>query len=168
MHDQARHGQLRDERKARLVDLAVAVLFMLLGLYMAYASVVDYKALSQGQVGPGVLPLAIGLTFVLTSALIMLRLREPGLAVDPAEIPSRIEALRVLALVLLTIVTVLLMPVLGTLAALGLFAFVEVALLERRGFRLGVMTALILPALLYLLFEATLGVPLPAGRLGLL
>jgi hypothetical protein len=168
MFKQVRQGRLKNEAKGRLLDLVVCGLFSLAGCYVTYASIVDYNALSGGQVGPGVLPLAIGLTFILTSALAALRLRRPGILIDPDEIPNATQVGRVVALLTLTVAAVLLMPIIGTLVALGLFALVEVAWLERRGLKLGILTALMLPLALYLLFEAVLGVPLPAGRLGLL
>lgn len=168
MFEHVRRGRLRNEVKGRLLDLAVCGLFLLVGVYMTYSSIVDYKALSAGQVGPGVLPLAIGLTFILTATLAALRLRRPGILIDPSEIPDGSQVLRVIAFMALTLATVLLMPIIGTLVALAVFALVEVAWLERRGLRLGLLTAIILPVALYLLFEAVLGVPLPAGRLGLL
>jgi hypothetical protein len=156
------------ERRARILDAAAAVLFLLLGLYVTYASVTEYQAFSEGRVGAGVLPFLVGVTLIITSVLILLRLRH-GLAVEAgAEMPTLREASRAGALLLLTIVTVALMPVLGTLVALAGFGFVEVALLERRGWFLGILTAILIPAVLYFFFEAVLGVPLPRGEIGLL
>jgi hypothetical protein len=104
---------------------------------------------------------------MLTSGLVMLRLRREA-ALEGIEVPSVKEAGRAGALLLLTAVTIVLIPILGTLVSLGLFGFVETAVLERRGWRLGLLTALLIPLLLYLVFEAVLGVPLPAGQIGLL
>lgn len=160
------HAQRR--RMARVADLIVGTIFMMLGLYVSFVSISQYQALSRGQVGPGVLPLLIGLTLILTSSLIMLRLHREAAAEADIEMPSLVEASRAGALLVLTVVTVILIPVIGALVALGLFGFVETTFLEKRGWRLGLLTAVLIPALLYVFFEAVLGVPLPAGHIGLL
>lgn len=161
-----KHWLTSHERRARIADFVVAALFMGIGVYIAYASLTDYQAFG-GRVGPGVLPFMIGITLVLTSALIMLRLRR-DVAVEDADMPDLIEASRAGSLLALTIVTVLLIPILGAIVTLGLFGLIETTILEKRGWKLGLLTAVTIPLLLYTFFDALLGVPLPSGRLGLL
>ena len=76
-------------------------------------------------------------------------------------------ALRVAALFTLIVIATAAIPFLGSLTALGLFVLVETLVLEKRGWNLSVATALLIPALLYVFFEALLGVPLPRGVIGL-
>jgi hypothetical protein len=161
-------SQRAQQHRALIADLVVSGLFMLFGLYVVVSSVTEYDLVDRGQVGPGLLPLMIGLTLILTSGLIMLRLRGGPLVEAHTELPNLREAGRALALLVLILVTVIMMPIVGAIVSLGLFGLIETMVLERRGWRLGMLTALLIPALLYVFFEVVLGVPLPRGELGLL
>lgn len=160
--DQARHRAV-----GRRADAIVAVLFLLLGCYVTFASIVRYGAFEGGQAGPGVLPFLIGVTLMATSALILLKLLRDAPLRDTLEMPPMSAALRVAALFTLIVIATAAIPFLGSLTALGLFVLVETLVLEKRGWNLSVATALLIPALLYVFFEALLGVPLPRGVIGL-
>lgn len=160
--------QEAQQRRALIADLVVSALFMLLGLYVSVASVTEYDLVDRGQVGPGMLPLVVGLALMVTSAIVMLRLRGGASVETDTELPNLTEAGRALALLILIVVTVVVMPIVGAIVSLGVFGLIETMVLERRGWRLGLLTAVLIPALLYLFFELALGVPLPRGEFGLL
>lgn len=159
---------LRARSRLAAADAIVSALFLMLGVYIAFASVTRYQAFSQGQVGPGVLPLLIGATMILTSGLVLIRLWRAQAAATDADMPTAPELARVAKLLALMVACVTAMPMVGAIVTLGLFVLVETALIEKRGWLLSVMTAVAIPLLLYVFFEVLLGVPLPAGRIGLL
>ena len=157
----------RDARAYRGLDFVVAVFFLVLGLIVLQQVWTELPLMRMRQVGPGMLPFGVGCILVAMSlVLIWQNLR--GLGVSPGlSMPTVGEGTRVAAVVAMLILTILLAPILGTLATLALFIFLELKLVERRSILLSVSTALLIPLFIYATFEALLGVALPAGMLGL-
>jgi putative tricarboxylic transport membrane protein len=148
---------------AQTADGLVCCVFCLLGAYICYSSVMDLQAFSSIQVGSGVIPFLVGALMVLSASAVLFQLRMGRLVAETVEMPTRAEGSRALALLVLTVCTVTIIPLLGMILSLGLFILIELLLLERRGLVLSLATAIILPTGLYLLFQVLLGVPLPAG-----
>lgn len=169
MSDSEETGALRDNAAAaRRADAAVAAIFLLLGVYVTYVSLTDLQAFSAGQVGPGVLPFLVGLTLILTSALVLWK-TSAGVTLENLDaIPTLREGMRAGGLFVLMVVCSFLIPILGTLVALALFVIVELYVLERRSLTLTLGTTVAIVLLIYVFFEALLGVPLPHGTIGLL
>ncbi len=138
-----------------------------------------------GRVGPGFLPVVAGLLTALlcgsvalssTRAAVRAEAGEAGGAVpDPAEtddvdVTGRTERQRVVNLWTvfgLTLVTILLVQVIGFLVAFGLLVLVIGAVVERQSVGRSVAIAVVAVAVVYAVFGLFLSVPLPGGLLGL-
>ena len=157
----------RDARAYRRLDLFVAAFFLFLGLLVLEQVWSELPLVRMGQVGPGMLPFGVGCILVAMSlVLVWQNLRGTG-TIPALPMPTLSEGGRVAAVVVMLVLTILLIPVLGTLTTLALFIFLELKGVERRSLPLSAATAVLIPLFIYASFEALLGVPLPAGILGL-
>jgi hypothetical protein len=132
-----------------------------------------------GRIGPGFLPVDTGtVTAVLCAAIaggIVRRAvrHEPEAAVEEVrdvDITGRSERQRVINLWLvfgLTFVAIMLVQVVGFLAAFGLLVLVISAAVERQPIIRSAVITLAAVVLVYVVFGLFLGVPLPGGVLGL-
>ena len=124
-----------------------------------------------GTLGPGFFPRVIGVALVLVFAVEgfaqwrqSLRSPPPNRRTASGDIAS--HASTVLRITLLAGGLALLMPLLGTVTAMALFLFASLRQLS--GGRLGhhLVLAVVIPVLVFLIFDAWLKVPLPVGILG--
>jgi hypothetical protein len=132
--------------------------------------------LDGGRVGPGLLPMVLGLLLLLLAGVQLLvrlrRLRAGGEAAPAGggtDVFGRTDAQRVRQLwqvVIALPVTVLLVPLLGFLPAFGLLVLFVSAVVERRPPLVALLVAAIAVAAGYGVFEEFLDVPLPTGLLG--
>jgi putative tricarboxylic transport membrane protein len=158
-----------------------AVAFGVLALVGAAVFVTSfgYGILGEGgRVGPGLLPMVTGLLLLLLCSgqlLVRLRrLRTGGDGPPPADgtgvdVFGRTEAQRVRQLwtvVVAVPVTVLLIPLLGFLPALGLLILFISAVVERRSPLVALLVAALAVSGGYGVFAEFLDVPLPTGALG--
>jgi putative tricarboxylic transport membrane protein len=135
------------------------------GAFLAFA--LAYTLLAFGlpmmaessQIGPGFFPRILGVTLIATSLYALVRdVREP--ADDDAS--SDYWGAVVLVSVI-TVAFVAMLSVLGALAAMVLFMFVTLYVLNREGMITNVLLSILLPVSLYLLFDVWLGTTLPRG-----
>ena len=131
-----------------------------------------------GRVGPGLLPMVTGLLLLLLSGVQLLaRLWRPSAAADapPAGYGdgvdvlgrTRAERVRHLRMVVLALpVAVLLVPLLGFLAAFGLLVLFISAAVERRRVPVALLATVLAVAVGYGVFAVFLDVPLPTGAVG--
>jgi hypothetical protein len=129
----------------------------------------------EGRVGPGLLPMVTGLLLlVLSAGQLLVRLRRPRASEPPEPEPGvdafgRTEAQRVRQLwtvVGVAPIAVLLVPLLGFLAAIGLLVFVVSAFVERRPPLVALLVTVVAVAVGHVVFGEFLDVPLPTGAVG--
>lgn len=158
---------VRSERSFRRLDIAIALFFFLMGVVVLQQVYTELPLIRMRQVGPGMLPFGVGcILFVMGLAVLVQSLR--GRTAFSGEImPTLREGSRVAFTIAMLIATIVLMPVLGTLVTLCLFIIAELRFVEGRSWLLSTATAVLVPLFIYATFEATLGVQLPAGILGL-
>lgn len=177
------------------VEEAVAYGFLTaLGGY-ALLTAFDYPILTEsGQVGPGLLPAVFsGLITVISAGLLLATLagrrakHDDGLAEiahsvtadvssgpddqadEGLDIFGRTAGYRMRQLQMVTValvVSLLLVPLVGLLVALGLFSLVASILVERRPWLSSVVITAVSLVSIYLVFAVFLEVPLPTGLLG--
>lgn len=152
---------------ARWDRLAAVVLLAFAGYTVASGVGMGYW---QGRIpGPGFAPIYIGVGLALAALIMLLR---PALTAHRRDHPpaDRAEARRELALALqivaIAVAATLLTPWLGMMIAVGLLLLGLVKLLGG-SWRSAASTAVLLPALLYLLFVRWLQVPVPKGPWGI-
>jgi hypothetical protein len=137
------------------------VLLGLAAFYLAETARLPY--LARVGVGEGFLPTWLGVSLALTAALLALRgltAREPQTLSEATDWPRSLALLAGLAAL------ALLMDDLGALPSLLLFGVGAMRLLGSR-WPTAVVVSVGLVVLIALLFRAWLGVPLPAGPLGM-
>lgn len=133
---------------------AVAYTLLAFGLPMMTAS---------GQIGPGFFPRILGMVLIATSMYALVRdVREP--ADDDAASDHRGTVVLVTAI---TAIFVAMLNVLGALAAMVLFMFVTLYVLNRKAVVTNVLLSVLLPVSLYLLFDVWLNTTLPQGLFAL-
>jgi putative tricarboxylic transport membrane protein len=137
----------------------------------------------EGRVGPGLLPMVTGLLLLLLSGgqlLVRLRRRRPDghpLRTARSSVPIRQEGrssdpgaaqrVRQLGIVVVALPgAVLLVPLVGFLAALGLLVLFVSAVVERRPPLVALLVTAIAVAAGYGVFAEFLDVPLPTGAVG--
>jgi disulfide bond formation protein DsbB len=166
-------------RAVRAGEVAVYGVLTLLGLVAAVVGA-GYGLFQDGhKVGPGLMPTLSGALLAVLGAVLMVRAareRRAALPEEVAEAPDepdlfgRTQAERVrhlwvvFGLLLLTIVAV---TVLGFLVAFGAFVLVVSVWVERRRVVGSLVITVSACALIYLVFELFLRVPLPQGLLGI-
>ncbi len=124
----------------------------------------------QGRIpGPGFAPIWVGAGLALAAVVMLLRnlaSRGPAAEVPPGDRRAgRREARLAVEIVATTVVTVLLVPWVGLITAVGLLLLALVKLLGGP-WRTAVATAVLLPAVFYVLFVRWLQVPVPTGPWG--
>lgn len=174
-------------RVTRAGEVSAYVLLTLVGLAAAivgsrYGIVVD-----NGRVGPGLVPtVSGGLLCLLGIALTLRAVREDargdgarlpddgtggeGTAAEDVDLSGRTSAQRVRQLWIvfgLLLVAILAVNLLGFLVSFGLLVLVISVWLERRGVVASLAVAVGACALIYVVFELFLRVPLPPGLIGI-
>ncbi|PRY57555.1 tripartite tricarboxylate transporter TctB family protein [Knoellia remsis] len=159
-----------------------AMLYAAIALLGLVAAVVGsgYGMFGEGgRIGPGFLPVVAGaLTAALCASVAVGVVRraahgEPEPSIEPVpdiDSTGRSEKQRVLNLWVvfgLTLVALLLVQVVGFLAAFGLLVLVISAVVEKQNVVKSLVITTAALAVVYLLFGLFLGVPLPGGMLGL-
>ncbi|MGY3128274.1 hypothetical protein ACVWW9_001773 [Agrococcus sp. UYP33] len=179
----------------RIVRAASSAALALLGLAAAIGGWGYGVAQENGQIGPGFLPVALGIIIVVLAgvdtASILLR-REPthpaeqltgveaeadAAAIDTVEESPDIDALgrsqrqrnRMLVVVGgMLLGALLLVPVLGLLISLGVLMLTIAIVVERRPIISSIIVSVVAVGIVHLIFGVLLNVPLPTGLIGLI
>ena len=135
------------------------------GAFLAFA--LAYTLLAFGlpmmvesnQIGPGFFPRILGVMLIAASLYALVRdVREP------ADDDASSDYWGTLALVTAIMVAfVAMLSVVGALAAMMLFMFVTLYVLNREGMITNVLLSILLPVSLYLMFDVWLNTTLPQG-----
>jgi putative tricarboxylic transport membrane protein len=177
----------------RIARAAFSAALALLGLAAAIGGWGYGVAQDNGQIGPGFLPVVLGILMVVLGGIdvvmTMLR-REPvnvidqldslgtqvdAAAIDTVEESPDIDALgrsqrqrnRMLATVsAMLLAAVMLVPLLGLLLSLGLLMLAIAIFVERRGVISSVIVTVVTVGVFHLVFGVLLRVPLPTGMIG--
>jgi hypothetical protein len=160
--DEARNG-----RVYRALDLVVALFFVVMGCVVLQQVATELPLMMFGQVGPGMLPFAVGTLLVVMGLVVVAQNLRAPVTAAAGRMPTLYEGSRVASVVVMLILTILLIPVLGTVVTLAIFIFIETRMVERRSWLVSLSTAIIVPLFIYATFDVMLGVALPAGVLGL-
>lgn len=177
----------------RIARAAFSAALALLGAAAAIGGWGYGVAQDNGQIGPGFLPVALGVLMVVlggTDTAMTLVRREPtsplaelgtlgaevdAAAIDTVEESPDVDALgrdqrqrnRMLATVsAMLLVAVLLVPVLGLLLSLGLLMLAVAIVVERRGVVASLIVTVVTVGVFHLVFGVLLNVPLPTGLIG--
>ena len=143
----------------KISDLVVGLAFITASASFFFLASALPASPSFGDPGPALLPKIIAvLTGVTGIALIVANLRpQSNVNAKPVSIPSS-----ALLLAGWSILAVVLMPIIHTPAALALFVFGGIIIqIGRKGLFQGVLSAVLITALVYSLFRLLLDVPLP-------
>jgi putative tricarboxylic transport membrane protein len=151
---------------------AQAVAFGVLALLGAavFGTSFGYGILGEeGRVGPGLLPMVTGLLLLLLSAGQLLTRLSDGQfrRTAPSPEPDAAQRVRRLRTVVVALpVAVLLVPLVGFLAALGLLVLFVSAVVERRPPLVAIAVTAVAVAAGYGIVAEFLDVPLPTGAVG--
>ena len=148
----------------RRVDIGVGTFFVLLGL-LGVSQSLQLDLYQRGGIpGPGMFPLVLSISLVVLGGLVVMsRLRATPDAYPPFEKPSRDELRRVVTVMAASVVSAVLLPIVGYfLSSLALVAFLIFAVERLRTWR-AVVTVVVLPAVFFLVFVVLLRVRLPGG-----
>lgn len=177
----------------RIARAAFSAALALLGAAAAIGGWGYGVAQDNGQIGPGFLPVALGVLMVVLGGIdtaMTLARREPtsplvelgplgaevdAAAIDTVEESPDVDALgrdqrqrnRMLATVsAMLLVAVLLVPLLGLLLSLGLLMLAVAIVVERRGIVASLIVTVVTVGVFHLVFGVLLNVPLPTGLIG--
>ena len=148
----------------RRVDIGVGAFFVLLGL-LGITQSLQLDLYQRGGIpGPGMFPLVLSISLVVLGGLVVIsRLRATPDAYPPFEKPSRTELRRVVTVMAASVVSAVLLPIVGYfLSSLALVAFLILAVERLRTWR-ALVTVVALPAVFFLVFVVLLRVRLPGG-----
>ncbi len=142
-------------------DVAIALVMLVLGCYWAIAAV-PYGLWRGSTPGTGFLPFWYGILIVLLAvAILFQRLRNADDSQSAIESP--VKPLLILLIVAAAIVGLEVVGFIPAILATLLLLFIVV---ERLPLVASAVIAVVTTAVLYLMFEKWLGVPLPQGLLG--
>ncbi|MEL6265801.1 MAG: tripartite tricarboxylate transporter TctB family protein [Pseudomonadota bacterium] len=150
-----------------MMRLAFLLALLAASVFYTYIAFADLGFMSlTGRLGPGFFPRIVGIALILTIigclALDARRMRAAGEAdgfgPHAADLGVVVGAGALM---------VLLFPPLGGIVTSGLFLFVTIAWLNRGRILASLAIAVILPVLMFLLFDLTLNASLPESTLGI-
>ncbi|WP_418025410.1 tripartite tricarboxylate transporter TctB family protein (plasmid) [Paracoccus sp. TD-10] len=148
------------------LDLCFAVLIGVLGLFIVATAFGRYGVLSSEITGPGFFPLLSGL-LILGGLIGVLADRRRGARLEGSL--TRTEVMPVLAISIATVIFLLLMERIGMLVLTPFYIFAVACVIKPpRSARTAighVVTAAGFTLFAWVLFDVTLGVPLPEGLL---
>ncbi|NVO14964.1 MAG: tripartite tricarboxylate transporter TctB family protein [Rhodoplanes sp.] len=148
-------------------DLVGGVAFLAVGLLTIWLAT-DLDVGTLRLVGPGAMPIAVGVAMIgLAAALIVRAVRRPEAGVVEEEPPDTWGYARVAAVIVLIGLFILVLPVAGFLISSFALMYVFYAIGIGRPFsRFALVAAVVSSLAAYGLFVLILGVRLPAGILG--
>lgn len=139
------------------------------GVVIALAIYYIYGSLSFGLwqgygPGPGLLPVILGIAFLLLG-VIQLFSKEALRSTVKDIFLTKQEGLRIAGLILLSFITVILMNSLGFLIVTVLLSFVVLRFFEDYSTKKSIITSLLLPFCLWIMFNVAFKLDLPDGLL---
>jgi hypothetical protein len=148
----------------RRVDIGIGIFFVMVGL-LGISQSLQLDLYQRGGIpGPGMFPLLLSISLVVLGGLVVLtRVRAKPDDYPPFEKPSGNESRRVVTVMVASIVSAALLPLLGYfLSSLALVAFLVFVVERLRSWR-AVATVVALPTVFFLVFVILLRVRLPGG-----
>jgi len=142
------------------------------GAFLAFAAAYTLFAfglpfMAVGRIGPGFFPQILGVTLIVISAYSLVQdFREPARESeddDASDDTSGDYGRMVVLMIVVTVVFVVMLNVVGALAAMVLFMFAALYLLNRDGMVTNAVLSILLPVSLYLMFDVWLNTTLPQG-----
>lgn len=150
----------------RRIDIGLGALVALVGVVVLDQA----RALRfyDGDVpGPGFMPTLLAAALVISGlALVATRLARPGAAFAEASLPDGRSAVKVASVAGALFVGLLLMPLVGFVAAMIVLVAVLLLGVERLRSLPAVLAIVAVPIGFFVLFDVVLRVPLPEGPLG--
>lgn len=144
----------RAEKYFALGLLAVSIVFFIVSL--------DYPLMYRRGIGEGFLPRAVtGLLILLSAGYVWKAFFGGGTGSEP--MPPRNIMLRHLGMLLLLIAAVILIKLIGMVAALGIFILAAMRFYENLKWAKAVLFSVVSMLVFYILFEQLLGLGLPRG-----
>lgn len=162
--DQATHGDDKSLVSTRVMDIATALFFIVLGAIVIYDSM--RLGNSWGDMGPesGYFPFYIGCLLIFGAVLIILSAIAPGnKAIGDSSFVSRGQIKSVIKVYIPTVVYVLLMNYIGLYAAAALYIIGFMMINGGYSFVRTLPFAIVVPLLIFAMFEIWFLVPLPKG-----
>lgn len=162
--DQATHSEDKSLVSTQTMDIATALFFIVLGALVIYDSMRIGN--SWGDMGPesGYFPFYIGCLLIFGAVLIIVSAMMPGnKAAGDASFVTRKQIKSVIKVFIPTMIYVLLMNYIGLYAAASLYIIGFMMLNGGYAFVRTLPYAIIVPILVYGMFEKWFLVPLPKG-----
>ena len=154
-------------------SLFLVVLLVILAIYTWMAFDLEWRTVA-GRIGPGFFPRIIGGLALLITVWALLKSLRAGAVVDEDEVGGDEEAgeadlgkhpIPLLLVVLASVVLVVLFEPLGMIISSALFLAATLHLLNRGRMISNIIISLVVPVVVYLLFQSFLNAGLPAGIL---
>jgi putative tricarboxylic transport membrane protein len=152
----------RANQIAGIVGLAVAAYIIVVASKMTYT--VEYSP------GAGFFPLWLGIFLAVLSAALFIQAvspRQKGVGQEESFLPEKAGRKRTFLFFVVFALCIALMGRLGFLITSFLFALAFLVVVEKYSWLKGLITSLCMAAVLYLLFNTVLQVPLPKGLWGI-
>jgi hypothetical protein len=148
----------------RRIDIGIGIFFVLLGLLSTTQSLQLELWQRGGIPGPGMFPLVLSILLIgLGGLMVVTRLRATPDAYPPFEKLSRDGFRRVVTVMIASVVSLVLLPILGYfVSSLVLVAFLIIFVERLRSWRAAV-TVVALPVAFFLVFVVLLRIRLPGG-----
>lgn len=159
-----------NETMKKKIELAVGVVFFVLGFGMFYMSSAMQPVI-ENDIGPGFLPKIVGIGFMVLSVIkLIMSSRLPSEA--SASFGENTAFKKGILTVVIFTLYVFTFKSLGFLISSVLYLFIEITLLKydgediKKGIKSTALIALLVPAVVYFFFTGVLDLVLPAGILG--
>jgi hypothetical protein len=135
--------------------LAVSIVFFIVSL--------EYPLMYRRGIGEGFLPRSVTILLIVLSCGYIWKAFFGGKSEDSEPMPPRSIMIRNLGMLLLLIVTVILIKLLGMIAAIGIFLVIAMRYYENLTWKKAALFSVVSMIVCYVLFEQLLGLSLPKG-----
>ncbi len=162
--DEARELGIGDDRRTALATMGLGALLVVLGV----VTLIDALGMpdSDETVGPAAAPLLVGCLLLLVGAGLAVQGRRAMGVWEVSEHVSRVQAMRLLAVLVVLVVFAAVVPYLGYVASSTLLFAVTAVLLGSPHRLRAIAYGWVLAVTVFLLFDTLIGITLPAGPWG--
>lgn len=162
-HDESSRSDFRAFR----VDQISAFLWLIVGIVVVYQSQkLDYMAM-YGP-GPGFLPFWLGVGVIAIGLALLFKATFLGKKNNQIiEIPNRHATYQLILVIAAIFGFVLLAETIGFIISIGLLFFFVLLVVERRGWKISLIMAIVNPLFFWIIFELALDMRFPPGLLAL-